>query len=146
MRTCWKRHLLLSMPQMRYCSSNIVKRVFRIYSELISCLLVAEQHNSLLMKNHEAPPTGAAPLLEANMVLQKPYCKRIFKKYYDLIICLLMAEQYNTLLLKNHEARSTRASPLSEANVVGARDQSEVKRDDHRGYYNARERDKDKRR
>ena len=41
---------------------------FQKYSELISCLLVAEQHNALLMKNHEARPTGAAPLPEANVV------------------------------------------------------------------------------
>ena len=34
---------------------------FRKYSELISCLLVAEQNNELLMKNHEARPTGSAP-------------------------------------------------------------------------------------
>ncbi|XP_049394559.1 uncharacterized protein LOC125858808 [Solanum stenotomum] len=38
------------------------------YSELISCLLVAEQHNDLLMKNHEARPTGSAPLPEAHGV------------------------------------------------------------------------------
>ena len=29
---------------------------------------VAEQHNDLLMKNHEAHPIGAAPLPEANVV------------------------------------------------------------------------------
>ena len=28
----------------------------------------AEQHNALLMKNHEARPTGDAPLTEANVV------------------------------------------------------------------------------
>ncbi|XP_047266234.1 uncharacterized protein LOC107871341 [Capsicum annuum] len=39
---------------------------FQKYSELISCLLVAEQHNVHLMKNHEARPTGAAPLPKAN--------------------------------------------------------------------------------
>ena len=38
------------------------------YSELISCLLVAEQHNDLLMKNHEVRPAGSAPLLEAHAV------------------------------------------------------------------------------
>ncbi|XP_019232354.1 PREDICTED: uncharacterized protein LOC109213062 [Nicotiana attenuata] len=37
------------------------------YSELISCLLVAEQHNTLLMKNHETRPTGSAPFSEVNM-------------------------------------------------------------------------------
>ncbi|XP_070001872.1 uncharacterized protein [Nicotiana sylvestris] len=37
-------------------------------SKLISCLLVAEQHNTILMKNHEARPTGSAPFSEVNMV------------------------------------------------------------------------------
>ncbi|XP_057250111.1 uncharacterized protein LOC130591190 [Beta vulgaris subsp. vulgaris] len=36
------------------------------YSELISCLLVAEQNNELLMKNHESRPTGSTPFPEAN--------------------------------------------------------------------------------
>ncbi|XP_069154313.1 uncharacterized protein [Solanum lycopersicum] len=69
-----------------------------------------------------------------------------FQKYSELISCLLVAEQHNSLLMKNHEARPTGAAPLPEANVVEARDQSEVKRDDHRGYNNARGRGKDKRR
>ncbi|XP_019241047.1 PREDICTED: uncharacterized protein LOC109221043 [Nicotiana attenuata] len=47
-------------------SSNTVKGVLKS-TELISCLLVAEQHNTLLLKNHEARPTGSAPLPEANM-------------------------------------------------------------------------------
>ncbi|XP_016471858.1 uncharacterized protein LOC107793924 [Nicotiana tabacum] len=38
------------------------------YSELISCLLVAEQHNTLLIKNHEVRPTGSASFFEVNMV------------------------------------------------------------------------------
>jgi len=39
---------------------------FKKYAELISCLLVAEQNNELLMKNHEARPTGSAPFPEVN--------------------------------------------------------------------------------
>ncbi|XP_010321738.2 uncharacterized protein [Solanum lycopersicum] len=74
------------------------------------------------------------------------YREKGFQKYSELISCLLVAEQHNALLMKSHEACPTGAAPLPEANVVGARDQSEVKRDDHRGYNNARGRDKDKRR
>lgn len=40
---------------------------FKKYSELISCLLVAEQNNELLMKNHESRPTGTAPFPEVNV-------------------------------------------------------------------------------
>lgn len=39
---------------------------FQKYSDLISCLLVAEQNNELLMKNHEARPAGVAPFPEVN--------------------------------------------------------------------------------
>jgi len=39
---------------------------FQKYSELISCLLVAEQNNELLMKNHEARSAGVAPFPEVN--------------------------------------------------------------------------------
>ncbi|XP_040967810.1 uncharacterized protein [Gossypium hirsutum] len=42
---------------------------FQKYSELISCLPVAEQNNELLMKNHELHPTGSAPFPEANVSL-----------------------------------------------------------------------------
>ncbi|XP_019261320.1 PREDICTED: uncharacterized protein LOC109239234 [Nicotiana attenuata] len=47
------------------------ERRFKQYSELISCLLVAEQHNTLLLKNHEARPTGSTPLPEVNMVARR---------------------------------------------------------------------------
>ena len=39
---------------------------FTKYSDLISCLLVAEQNNKFLMKNYESRPTGSSPFPEAN--------------------------------------------------------------------------------
>jgi len=42
------------------------ERGFKKYSELISCLLVAEQNNELLMKNHQARPTSSTPFPEVN--------------------------------------------------------------------------------
>ena len=42
------------------------ERCFTKYSELISCLLVAEQNNELLLKNHQSRHTGSISLLEAN--------------------------------------------------------------------------------
>ncbi|GJW15786.1 uncharacterized protein Tco_0019919 [Tanacetum coccineum] len=41
---------------------------FKKYCDLISCLLVAEQNNELLIKIHESRPTGSAPLSKANVV------------------------------------------------------------------------------
>ncbi|XP_078154165.1 uncharacterized protein LOC144549326 [Carex rostrata] len=52
------------------------ERSFQKYSELISCLLVAEQNNELLMKNHQARPTGASPFPEANATSSKKGCGR----------------------------------------------------------------------
>lgn len=51
-------------------ASNLVlqqqyrERGFKTYSELISCLLVAEENNQLLLNNHQARPTGSKPLPE----------------------------------------------------------------------------------
>uniref|UniRef100_A0A1S4BBX6 CCHC-type domain-containing protein n=1 Tax=Nicotiana tabacum TaxID=4097 RepID=A0A1S4BBX6_TOBAC len=65
---------LLEKTLSTFHASNMVlqqqyrEKGLKKYSELISCLLVAEQHNTLLMKNHEARPTGSAPFSEVNMV------------------------------------------------------------------------------
>ncbi|XP_073132701.1 uncharacterized protein [Henckelia pumila] len=44
------------------------ERGFKKYSELISCLLVAEQNNELLLKNHQLRPIGSTPFPEANEI------------------------------------------------------------------------------
>ncbi|XP_039126940.1 uncharacterized protein LOC120263097 [Dioscorea cayenensis subsp. rotundata] len=41
---------------------------FTKYSDLISCLLVAEQNNELLMKNHKSCSIGSAPFPEVNAI------------------------------------------------------------------------------
>ncbi|CAN6708315.1 unnamed protein product [Malus baccata var. baccata] len=43
-------------------------RGFTEYNQLISVLLVAEQNNELLMKNHNSRPTGSPPFPEVNTV------------------------------------------------------------------------------
>nr|XP_009612804.1 uncharacterized protein LOC104106041 [Nicotiana tomentosiformis] len=64
---------MLEKALFTFHASNMVlqqqyhEKGFKKYSELISCLLVTEQHNALLMKNHEAHPTGSAPFPEANL-------------------------------------------------------------------------------
>ncbi|XP_074378380.1 uncharacterized protein LOC141719916 [Apium graveolens] len=45
------------IPEQQYRERN-----FRKYSELISLLLVAENNNELLLKNHQIYPTGSAQL------------------------------------------------------------------------------------
>ncbi|XP_013607567.1 PREDICTED: uncharacterized protein LOC106314193 [Brassica oleracea var. oleracea] len=44
---------------------------FATYIDLISCLLLAEANNELLMKNSEARPVGTAPLPEASGIEKK---------------------------------------------------------------------------
>lgn len=41
---------------------------FRIYFELISCLLVVEENNELLMKNHESHLTSSNSFLKMNVI------------------------------------------------------------------------------
>ena len=46
---------------------------FTEYSQLISCLLVAEQNNELLMKNHQSRPTGSEAFPEVNVISSQNY-------------------------------------------------------------------------
>ena len=54
------------MPQMVLLQQQYQEHNFTKYSELISCFLVAEQNNELLLKNHQSRPTGFMSLPEAN--------------------------------------------------------------------------------
>ena len=52
------------------------ERRFTEYSQLISCLLVAEQNNELLMKNHQSRPTGSEAFLEVNAISSQNHRRR----------------------------------------------------------------------
>ncbi|KAK4713311.1 hypothetical protein R3W88_019218 [Solanum pinnatisectum] len=63
------------ISQLKLCGQNItdhdiLEKTFSTFpaSKLISHLLVAEQHNDLLVKNHESRPTGSMLFLEVNMI------------------------------------------------------------------------------
>ncbi|XP_059668793.1 uncharacterized protein LOC132313873 [Cornus florida] len=62
--------LLLEKTFTTFHASNVLlqqqyrERRFKKYSELISCLLVAEQNNELLLRNHQSRPTGSTPIPE----------------------------------------------------------------------------------
>ena len=49
------------------------ERIFTEYSQLISCLLVAEQNNELLMKNHQSRPIGSEAFPEVNAISSQNY-------------------------------------------------------------------------
>nr|XP_009619790.1 uncharacterized protein LOC104111740 [Nicotiana tomentosiformis] len=71
-------HLKLTvLPKARYewihlrlqdFKTQYSEKVFKKYSELITCLLAAEQNNALLIKNHETRPTGSTLFPEVNVV------------------------------------------------------------------------------
>ncbi|KAL0381943.1 UNVERIFIED_CONTAM: hypothetical protein Slati_4608100 [Sesamum latifolium] len=72
-------------------ASNIVlqqqyrERGFKTYSELISCLLVAEKNNQLLLNNHHTRPTGSKPLPENSAALPKANATSSRKGMVDTI-------------------------------------------------------------
>ena len=44
------------------------ERRFTKYFELISCLLIVEQNNELLMRNHQSRPIGSEPFPKVNAI------------------------------------------------------------------------------
>lgn len=63
---------MLEMTYSTFYASNMLlqqqywERGFRKYFRFISCLLVAEQNNELLKKNHQSRPTDFVPFPEIN--------------------------------------------------------------------------------
>ena len=62
-KTFYTFHVLNMLQQQQYR-----ERGFKKYYELLSCLLVVEQNNELLMKNHDSRPTEATPFPKANVI------------------------------------------------------------------------------
>jgi hypothetical protein len=60
-KTFFTFHALNLLLQQQYR-----ERGFKKYSELKSCLLVAEQNNEFRMKNHQSQPTSSSSFPEAN--------------------------------------------------------------------------------
>ncbi|XP_070049851.1 uncharacterized protein [Nicotiana tomentosiformis] len=60
-KTCTIFHASNMLLQQQYREMG-----FKNYSEHISHILVAEQYDGLLMKNHESRPTGSCPFAEVN--------------------------------------------------------------------------------
>ncbi|XP_070676238.1 uncharacterized protein [Malus domestica] len=69
--TITKENLLEKTFSTFHASNVLIRQQYRArdfteYNQLISVLLVAEQNNELLMKNHHSRPTGSAPFPEVN--------------------------------------------------------------------------------
>ena len=56
-------HSLNALLQQQYRDRGFTK-----YSELISCLLIAEQNNELLIRIHQSRPIGSEPFPEVNAI------------------------------------------------------------------------------
>ncbi|CAN6676777.1 unnamed protein product [Malus baccata var. baccata] len=76
MKLCWDtiaEEMLLEKTYNTFHANNVLlqqqyrARGYTEYNQLISVLLVAEQNNELLMKNHNSRPTGSAPFPEVNV-------------------------------------------------------------------------------
>ncbi|XP_034227504.1 uncharacterized protein LOC117636893 [Prunus dulcis] len=72
----YDHHKTMTLPRARYEWTHLrfqdyKHSGFKKYSELVSCLLLAEQNNELLLKNHQSRPTGSAPLPEINAASQE---------------------------------------------------------------------------
>nr|XP_033515522.1 uncharacterized protein LOC117279982 [Nicotiana tomentosiformis]XP_033515523.1 uncharacterized protein LOC117279982 [Nicotiana tomentosiformis]XP_033515524.1 uncharacterized protein LOC117279982 [Nicotiana tomentosiformis] len=85
---------MLEKTLFTFYASNMVlqqqyrEKGFKKYSELISCLLVAEQHNALLIKNYEARPAGSTLFSVANLGTIDPKSEKRKNNYRGRInIC-----------------------------------------------------------
>ena len=76
LQLCGEKIIELDMLEKTYSAfhaSNVLlqqqyrERRFEKYYELISCLLVAEQNNELLLQNHQSRLTGSASIPEVNV-------------------------------------------------------------------------------
>jgi hypothetical protein len=54
---------------------------YKKYSELISCLLIAEKNNELLMRNYQSRPTGSAAIPKANAAISDNHERRNNNSY-----------------------------------------------------------------
>ncbi|KAI3444975.1 hypothetical protein Pfo_001640 [Paulownia fortunei] len=65
------------------------ERDFKKYSELISCLLVAEQNNELFIKDHQSRPSGSTSFPEVNVVnvndYGHSYCNQNFSNFKRIV-------------------------------------------------------------
>ena len=57
------------------------ERKFKKYSELISYLLIAEQNNKLLIKNHNLRPNESTPFPEVNKIVFSEVNATLSHKY-----------------------------------------------------------------
>ncbi|KAG2675502.1 hypothetical protein I3760_12G006800 [Carya illinoinensis] len=60
-----EKHILFSCLEL-LLQQQYRERKFKKYSELISCILLAEQNNELLLRNHQSRPTGSISFPEVN--------------------------------------------------------------------------------
>ena len=72
---CWKKTYSTFHANNMLLQQQYRERGFTKYSELISVLLLVEQNNELLMKNHQARPIGSTPFPEVNVVTSNEHGK-----------------------------------------------------------------------
>ena len=84
-------HALNVLLQQQYRECRFIK-----YSELFSCLLVSEQNNELLMKNHQSCPTRFESFPKVSATSFQNYGHRCF---LFMVIVVVMEEILNIMLM-----------------------------------------------
>ncbi|XP_074282879.1 uncharacterized protein LOC141607429 [Silene latifolia] len=107
-------------------ASNLVlqqqyrERQFKKYSEFISCLLVVEQNNELLMQNHQTHPTGSSPIpiIEANATVTESGGKR-HEQFINKKKGILDAEDVRYAFVANSQEEHMDMQAQEHASVQG---------------------------
>ncbi|KAK8313262.1 hypothetical protein V6Z12_D01G097000 [Gossypium hirsutum] len=120
---------------------------FKMYFGLISCLLVAEQNNELLMKNHGIHPIGSTPFPEVNkknnnerqersdqnnsLKIVKNICYRCGMKRHWSRTCHMPEH-----LVKRYQSSIKKKGKHMETNFISQNDEMEAK--DENIHYNTK--------
>ncbi|CAI8605009.1 unnamed protein product [Vicia faba] len=72
------------------CSCSNIEKKDLINIDIISCLLVDEQNNKLLLKNHEAHPTGTTPFPEVNASRHDLYGKIVIPVVHAHMVIIML--------------------------------------------------------
>lgn len=81
---------------------------FKKYFELISYLLVAEQHNDLLMKSHKSRPPSTAPFLEVNAAnFYQTRHEKALAPVVTVVVVVIVAEVVINILIKQQQCKRT---------------------------------------
>jgi hypothetical protein len=104
-------------PSMRILQQQYRQHKYMKYSELIYTLLQAKKHDELLMKNHNARPTGAMPIPKAHA--NAHFTNKL--DHYSALCCARPLARYNYSLYRiySHQYRCMKHEKLNLHKPIG---------------------------